>query len=194
MRLMLKVIRRAIALIRKSFYRFISDACVEGRPVGLAPVLTLGDGKIRFSSEVTIGIMNDAGFWNTNAFLNVRTPESFITIGQGTMIGNRFTAISEGPGIEIGENTLIGTDVSVYDTDFHALPVDERLTGIPKKAKVVIGSSVWIGDRVLILKGSEIGEGSVVAAGAVVCGKFPAHSLIGGVPAKMIRMLSENLK
>jgi maltose O-acetyltransferase len=51
---------------------------------------------------------------------------------------------------------------------------------------------VWIGDRVLILKGSEIGEGCVVAAGAVVSGKFPPDVLIGGVPAKIIRTLPEN--
>jgi acetyltransferase-like isoleucine patch superfamily enzyme len=53
---------------------------------------------------------------------------------------------------------------------------------------VVIEDDVWCGANVTILKGVTIGHGSVVAAGAVVTKSFPPYSIIGGVPAKLIRM------
>nr|WP_288788550.1 DapH/DapD/GlmU-related protein [uncultured Fibrobacter sp.] len=61
-----------------------------------------------------------------------------------------------------------------------------RLVSKPKKVAVKIGNRVWIGNNATILKGTEIGENSVVAAGAVVSGKFPANVILGGVPAKII--------
>jgi len=75
----------------------------------------------------------------------------------------------------------------VMDSDFHDISPEKRIGGTPKTGKVVIADNVWIGDRVTILKGSTIGRNSVVAAGAVVSGEFPANVVIGGVPAKVIR-------
>ena len=77
--------------------------------------------------------------------------------------------------------------MTVLDSDFHEIDPSRRIDGNPKTGKVVIGDNVWIGDRVMILKGSTIGKNSVVAAGAVVSGEFPANVLIGGVPAQVIR-------
>jgi maltose O-acetyltransferase len=119
--------------------------------------------------------------------LNPRNGDSKIAIGKNCQICNRFTAVSEGPGIEIGDNVLIGTSVTVMDSDFHDIEASRRLTGTPKTGKVVIADNVWIGDRVTVLKGTTIGKNSVVAAGAVVSGDFPANVVIGGVPAKVIR-------
>ena len=53
---------------------------------------------------------------------------------------------------------------------------------------VVIEDDVWTGANVTILKGVTIGRGSVIAAGAVVTKSFPPYSIIGGVPAKLIKM------
>ena len=64
-----------------------------------------------------------------------------------------------------------------------------RLSATPKRAAVKIADDVWIGNNVTILKGTEIGEHSVVAAGAVVSGKFPSNVVLGGVPAKVIRKI-----
>jgi acetyltransferase-like isoleucine patch superfamily enzyme len=57
----------------------------------------------------------------------------------------------------------------------------------PYSAPIAIEDDVWIGCRATILKGVTIGKGSVVAAGAVVTKSCPHHSLIGGIPAKIIR-------
>ena len=183
MSLFARIIRK---LTRKSsilFFRSISTAKPEGKFCAIAPVLCEGKGT-------SFGYIEDADFWTSYVFLNPRTAESKISIGKNCQICNHFTAICEGPGIEIGDNVLVGTSVNVYDTDFHEVDPERRLSGTPKMGKVVIEDNVWIGDRVTILKGSKIGKNSVVAAGAVVAGEFPANVVIGGVPARVIREIN----
>ena len=81
----------------------------------------------------------------------------------------------------IGSDTTIADDVIIRDYDGHYVN-----DGI-KTAPVSIGNHVWIGSKSMILKGVTIGEGSVVAAGAVVVRDVPPHTLVGGVPAKVIK-------
>lgn len=161
--------------------------CRAGSPKIITPVLCEGRGRIVVGERVSFGFLADQDFWTTYVFLNPRTPESEIAIGDRCQICNHFTVVVEGPGVEIGSDVLIGSHVSIYDSDFHEIAPDKRVGGTPKMGKVTIGDNVWIGDRVMILKGSSIGENSVVAAGAVVSGEFPANVVIGGVPAKVIR-------
>lgn len=66
-------------------------------------------------------------------------------------------------------------------------PTERRKLG--EIGNVIIGKNVWIGNNVTILKNAEIGENSIVAAVAVVEGKFPANVIIGGLPAKIIKSL-----
>ncbi len=189
MRIASKVLRKICAAFRRSFYRLISDARIAGRPLCAAPVLSQGAGTVSFGKNVHVGLDYDTDFWTSCVFLNPRNPESKIEIGEGSWVGNHFVAISEGPGIFIGKNVLIGTHVEVYDSDFHAVNVRDRLKSEAKRASVKIEDGVWIGNNVTILKGTEIGEHSVVAAGAVVSGKFPPNVVLGGVPAKVIRQI-----
>jgi maltose O-acetyltransferase len=62
-----------------------------------------------------------------------------------------------------------------------------RLQGLAKLDPVVIENDVWIGNNVIILPGRRISKGSIIAAGSVVTKDFPAYSIIGGNPAKLIR-------
>lgn len=88
--------------------------------------------------------------------------------------------------IEIGDNSLIGQYVTIMDHEAHGIdPLRRRELG--KIGIVIIGKNVWIGNNVTILKNSEIGDNTIVATGAVVSGKFPKNSIIGGVPAKLIK-------
>lgn len=187
MNLVPRIIRKFIRTSRSLFYRFISTAKVDGKIVAVTPVLCEGLGKVRVGDRVVFGFQSDADFWTSYVFLNPRTKEASISIGNGTQVCNHFTAVAEGPGIEIGENVLVGTGVTVLDSDFHEIAPDKRIGGTPKMGKVVISDNVWIGDRVTILKGSSIGKNSVVAACSVVAGVFPDNVVIGGVPAKVIR-------
>ena len=90
--------------------------------------------------------------------------------------------------IIIGDNTLIGQSVTILDHEAHGVAPDKRRQ-LGEIGKVIIGKNVWLGNNVIILKNSEIGDNTIVAAGAVVLGKFPANVIIGGVPAKIIKNL-----
>jgi acetyltransferase-like isoleucine patch superfamily enzyme len=84
--------------------------------------------------------------------------------------------------ISIGDNVMIGPSVTIRDSDDHAL-----LGGSPSPAPITICDHVWLGERSMVLKGVTIGEGSVLAAGAVATKDIPARSLAAGIPAKVIR-------
>ena len=85
--------------------------------------------------------------------------------------------------VTIGRGCVIARDVIIRDYDAHRI-ISENY----EYAKdVIIGEHVWIGERALILKGVKIGNGAVIAAGAVVTKDVPAKCLAAGVPAKVIR-------
>lgn len=94
--------------------------------------------------------------------------------------------------ITIGNNVLIGSHVLITD-HYHGDGSEESLGLSPAKRKlyykgaVTIEDDVWIGDNVSILPGVTIGRGSVIGANALVNKSFPQGSIIGGVPAKLIK-------
>jgi len=83
--------------------------------------------------------------------------------------------------IEIGNDCGISDNVSITDSDNHSI------NGQKVTSPVIIKDHVWIGKNAVILKGVTIGEGAVVAAGAVVIKNVLPHSLVAGVPAKVIK-------
>jgi acetyltransferase-like isoleucine patch superfamily enzyme len=85
--------------------------------------------------------------------------------------------------IKIGDNTKISWNAEISDTDHHRIIRD----GSVKAAPVDIGNGVLVGRRSMVMKGVKVGDGSVIAAGAVVTRDVPATSLVAGVPAKVIR-------
>ena len=108
-----------------------------------------------------------------------------ITVGKGVFI-NEGCCFQDQGGIEIGDNALIGQQV-VIATLNHDLAPDKRANMLPSPVK--IGNNVWIGAHATILAGVTIGDNAVVAAGAVVTKDVPANSVVGGVPAKIIKKI-----
>ncbi|MBE6018216.1 MAG: sugar O-acetyltransferase [Lachnospiraceae bacterium] len=106
-----------------------------------------------------------------------------IIFGKNVFINHSFTAMSIG-GIEIGDNVQIGPHVTIV-TDNHDLENRYAL----KCKKVIIGDNVWIGAGVCIMPGVHVGDNAVIAGGAVVTKDVPANSVVGGNPAKVIKML-----
>jgi acetyltransferase-like isoleucine patch superfamily enzyme len=105
-----------------------------------------------------------------------------IVIGEssGINFGAEITATQL---IEIGDHAAIGPNVTIYDTNFHAVSEGEAV----KTAPVKIGDNVWVGRHVMILPGVTVGDHSVIASGAVVLRDIPPRTLVAGNPAKPVR-------
>lgn len=91
-------------------------------------------------------------------------------------------------GIYIDDGALIGHNV-VLATLNHAISPKDRSSMLP--SPIHIGKNVWIGANATVLPGVTIGAGAIVAAGAVVTKDVPENTIVGGVPAKVIRVISE---
>ena len=106
-----------------------------------------------------------------------------LTLGKDVFInlGCRF---QDTGGITIGDGTLIGHG-STLTTLNHSIDPDKRADMVP--APIVIGRKVWLGAAVTIVPGVTIGDGAILGAGAVVTQDVPAHTIVAGVPARVIR-------
>jgi acetyltransferase-like isoleucine patch superfamily enzyme len=121
----------------------------------------------------------------------LRTLRADAMIEIGAHSGISGCTIAAATGVHIGARCLLGADVLICDTDFHAInPDNRRYNGNPEDIKtkpVHIGNDVFIGARAIILKGVTIGDGAIIGAGAVVTGSVPARTIVGGNPASVIR-------
>lgn len=119
---------------------------------------------------------------------------SMKNLGKGIKIGNNVGLGSHGHygsgigGLEIGNDTIIGNYVSFHpeNHNYSDISTPIRLQGVSGKG-IKVGNNCWIGAKATFLDGSEIGNGCIVAAGAVVIGKFPDNVIIGGIPAKILK-------
>lgn len=152
-------------------------------------VLFTGKGKITLGNKNVFGVKNGGKYYSNYCEIQARYEDSKIVIGSNVAVNNGLLIIAAKL-IEIGDYCLIGKDVQLIDFDAHGLAPFERRSSIGKVRPIKIGSNVWLGNNVIILKGTEIGENSVVGAGSVVTGgKFPANVVIAGNPAKIIKSL-----
>lgn len=114
-----------------------------------------------------------------------------IKIGNNCNFGqhNHITAINE---IQIGNDVLTGSWVTITDnahgnTDYESLKIKPAKRKLYSKGKVIIGNNVWIGDKATILPGVTIGDGAIIAANSVVTKDVPSYSVVGGIPAKILK-------
>lgn len=114
-----------------------------------------------------------------------------ITIGDYSSIGQDCWVMNH---CDIGNNVMMGPECRIYTHNhMHSrtdLPMIRQGFMPPKNVK--ISDDVWIGARVIILPGVIIGEGSIIAAGAVVSKDVPSYTVVGGVPAKVLKKRPKN--
>jgi galactoside O-acetyltransferase len=104
----------------------------------------------------------------------------------------------------MGHDVIVSWGVTIVDHNSHALAWRDRMNDVSqwaigqkcwdnvKVAPVKIGDRVWIGFGASILKGVTVGEGSIVAAGAMVTRDVPPYCIVGGNPARLIRELEDH--
>lgn len=111
-----------------------------------------------------------------------------ITIGKDVFINSGCHFQDQG-GITIGDGSLIGHNVVLATINHDLYPENDRKNHY---APIKIGAHVWIGSNATILPGVSIGDWAVVAAGAVVTRNVPALTVVGGVPAKVLKRIQSS--
>lgn len=187
-----RLLHIAFQLPRILKYKLLSsNRRVDGKPILNSPCLMSGLGEIKIAKNVSLGVKSSPFFYNTYIYLEARSLNAKIKIEEGVFINNNASIIADHKTIHIKKNTLIGFNCSIIDSDFHSLNPSERTNGTQKTASVVIEENVFIGNNVTILKGVTIGENAVVANGAIVTKDVSANTVVGGVPAKVIKQINE---
>ena len=150
------------------------------------PITITGKGRVEVGEGVGLGFGKAPKLGNGAILLQARESKARIVIGSKTITSNNISIVANQL-IEIGEGCQLGDLVSIYDSDFHEINPLTRNESSGVCSPVVIGKNVWLGSRVIVLKGVQIGNDSVIAAGSVVTKSIPARCLAAGIPARVIR-------
>ncbi len=161
-------------ILLKGTHNIFLERCYIERGVRLEGGL---HGKIEIADDCTVG-----------EFSVLRAFNGGIKLGSGVLI-NYHSVLLGGGGITIGSNTLIGPNCTIVSNNhkFDDPEKDIVSQGCTYQG-INIGRNVWIGANCVITDGVTIHDGAVVGAGAVVTRDVPSNAIVGGVPAKLIRM------
>lgn len=145
-------------------------------------ISALGKKGVQFGDNVSIG-----------AFSRVIVSASMNNMGEQIKIGNNvgigeFAYLGGAGGLEIGDECIAGQYLSCHpeNHNYENPHISIRHQGVSRKG-IKIGKNCWIGSKVTILDGVEIGDGCILAAGSVITKSFPKNSIIAGIPAKLIK-------
>ena len=154
-------------------------------PICQQKVFATGKGLVEIGKNCAFGFK--LGGFNRKGYieLQARYADAIIKIGDRVSTNNNLFICSANR-IEIGDETLIGQNVTMMDFEAHGTHPDKRRE-IGNIGEIIIHNNVWIGNNVMILRDTHIGKNTIVAGGAVVKGVFPDNVIIGGVPATIIK-------
>ena len=179
--------------------RFAHDVVIGDAPVKPGPTILVDgcrnhleiEARTKFSGSLHICGHNNrvhigAGC-TLHGVINVLTSSANVWIGDGTTMVHGGLHLHEPSQIRIGRDAMLSSEVFISVSDMH--PIYDQITGgrINPPGAVTIGDHVWLGRRTMILKGSRIGSGSIIAAGAVVSGDVGDNVVAAGVPARVVR-------
>lgn len=186
---------------RGVFFHFISPSkmTLVGRAVSIVGRSRLKMGKkIIIGDNVTLSAIGLEGISlgddvSIGDFSKLVVSSDFSNLGKGITLCDgvgigEYSRIGGSGGVTIGKDTIIGQYLSCHPENhtFNDPSVAIKYQGT-ERGEIKIGEGCWLGSKVTVLAGSEVGNNCVIAAGAVVRGKFPDRCIIGGVPAKIIK-------
>lgn len=162
-------------LIRIIYFKFLVTS-------GYINFLSLGELCFRRNGRLTVGARNT--FYKG---YDLQIIGGQLSIGSNNFF-NKHVKIVCLNSITIGNKCIIADLVHIYDHDHSYKDItkpmkEQEYVTMP----IIIGNNVWIGAKATILKGVTIGDGAIIAAGAVVVTNVPANTIVGGVPARMIK-------
>lgn len=167
---------------------------------GVPVIFNKGGATLKIGNHVTIKssfLSNLVGLYSRTIIVT-RAPGAVIEIGDN--VGISGATIYARKGIYIGENTCVGGNCKILDNDFHPIDMEDRIkllndahggdaADLIPTREIHIGKNCFLGCNSIILKGTVLGDGCVVGAGAVVSGKFEDNCVIAGNPARVIKRL-----
>lgn len=173
------------ALDTEEIHRFMDDMSNEAR------LITFRLNTAYHTPDEVRGILSELFGYRVPSSLRV-FPPFYSDFGKNIAVGehvfiNACCHFQDHGGVTIGDGCQIGHQV-VFATLNHGLAAEDRKTTYP--APIVLGKNVWVGSNATILQGVTIGDNAVVGAGAVVTGDVAANTVVGGVPAKLIKIIS----
>lgn len=168
--MMLAIFRLLLSLIRLSFLRLIHhNKLIFSYP--------------QFLSYSTSVIIEDKGciilnkkIWTRKNVVFSASSNGKLKIGDKCFFNNNCNIVARN-NIDIGEHTILGPNVCIYDHD-HDFREHKAYEGFFKSSPITIGKNVWIGANAVILRGSIIGDNSVIAAGTIFKGNLPSNSIV----------------
>ena len=183
--------KRGKRLVVKNFPKSVVELD-KGAELILNATLSMGTPQVKGSKKETRLLLEENAKMTVNDSFDMCAGSYIRVIKGGHLILhggfiNENVQITCGDTIEIGKGCAIGRDVVIRSFDGHTIEQE----GYNISEPIVIEDHVWIGQGAQVLKGVRIGKGAIVAAGAVVTKDVPAHAVVGGVPAKVIK---ENVK
>ncbi len=182
------VVIRVVRSVARLFA--IAKGCTLGSGVilnGIPAVRRKGSGRIIIGDGVTINTARWANWLGSSGSMMLSV-DNGATLELKRGCGVSASQLIANVGIEIGEEAMIGAGCLLCDSDMHELPLgSDRPVAM---APIKIGRRAFVGARSIILKGVTIGDGAVIGAGSVVTCDVPAHSLVAGNPARIVRTWS----
>jgi maltose O-acetyltransferase len=165
-----------VSLLMQGVANFLPQFCFNRLRTALWRTVNLKIG----AGSLVMGelVLSGSGDWS-----------SLLSVGADTYISGPLR-INLGGSVRIGSGVNIGHDCLLLTVD-HEIGGPDRRAGWSTCKPIVIEDGAWIASKVVILPGVTVGRGAVVAAGSVVTKNVPANTLVGGIPAKVMRQLSQ---
>lgn len=175
-------------LRRRSNLVIGSGVIIRGKPmIDLVP-----GAKVIIGKNVTLDSKNKGYFLNMHSPVKILadSENAFVEIGENSRLNG--VCLHAKSSIKIGSGCLIAANTQIVDSNGHDLcfeDVTQRIHSIDTPKPIDIGDDVWVGANAIILPGTKIGNGSVIAAGSIVTQNVPEMALVAGNPARIVKKI-----